>query len=439
MHKRLQMMISMLTVLLMIAAGCGKKAEDSVMGEGKGEEKSEGVVGSMTPEQVMAAKCSHGLTYQCAECRYEVGVVKVDKSIMKNDPDSKTGLVQTVQTGKKKVSTVINISGEVRLNENTVVHIGPRISGIVRSMNVDIGSKVKKGDVLFTIDSVELGQALSDYQKNLVMAEIITRNFRREKSLFDQKIGSEMEMGEAQVKLQESQANLKAAEQKLHVMGMTDGEISSIRTVKDKTPLRGSLSIRAPISGNIIERHGTAGEMVEPGRDVMVLADLNTVWVWGAIYERDLAVVLKHVSAGTVPVEISVPAFTGKTFPGKVDYVGAIMDESTRTIKIRMLLDNKEGLLRPGMFCEGKLLLKSNEEVFAIPSVALLSDEGVDFVFKHMKDDYYLRKNVRKGREFAGDVEIIKGIEPGQVIVAEGSFLLKSDVLRSKMGAGCAD
>jgi cobalt-zinc-cadmium efflux system membrane fusion protein len=78
-------------------------------------------------------------------------------------------------------------------------------------------------------------------------------------------------------------------------------------------------------------------------------------------------------------------------------------------------------------------------EAIAIPKVALLSDEGNDFVFKHLKDDYYVRRPVKKGREFDDSVEVVDGLKVGETIISDGSFLLKSDVLRSKMGAGCAD
>jgi membrane fusion protein, heavy metal efflux system len=145
------------------------------------------------------------------------------------------------------------------------------------------------------------------------------------------------------------------------------------------------------------------------------------------------------MTTGDIPVEVSVPAFPGKVFTGSLNYVAGTMDEATRTLKVRTVIANSDHLLKPGMFCEVRLLLNSGEDILAIPRTALLSDEGVDFAFKHMKDDYYLRQNVRKGREFDDAVEILEGLEPGQTIVAEGAFLLKSDVLRSKMGAGCAD
>jgi cobalt-zinc-cadmium efflux system membrane fusion protein len=193
------------------------------------------------------------------------------------------------------------------------------------------------------------------------------------------------------------------------------------------------------MGGTIIEKHAVRGELVEPGKDVMVLADLDTVWVWGGIYERDLAGVLARMATDGVPVEITVPAFPGNVFTGRLNHVSSVMDEATRTVKVRTVIANTDHRLRPGMFCEVRLLLQSNEEVLAVPATAVLSDEGVDFVFKHMKDDYYLRQNVKKGRSFDDTVEILSGLEPGLTIVADGAFLLKSDVLRSKMGAGCAD
>jgi len=422
----------------LLVAGCGKNAPVAKGGGEAEEEKQEGVVGDLTVEQVLKAECPHGLTIECDECRYEVGVVKVDPSLMKPAMGSESGLVKTLQMAKSKMTTAVNITGEVRMNENSAVHLSPRIPGVVRAVNVDIGAEVKKGDVLFTLDSVELGQALSDWEKNLAMAELSNKNYQREKSLFEKKVGPESDMIEAQMKHEEYQIALKASEQKLHVLGLTEDEVAKIDPNSHES-LSGSLAVRAPMNGTIIEKHAVVGELVEPGKDMMILADLNSVWVWGGVYERDLGLVLKRKLADGIPVELSVPAYPETVFRGQMNYIGATMDEATRTVKVRTVIDNKDRLLRPGMFCQGRILITTDEEVLAIPKVALLSDEGVDFVFTHMKDDYYLRTNVKKGREFAEGIEILQGLSPGQTIVTEGSFILKSDVLKAKMGAGCAD
>jgi cobalt-zinc-cadmium efflux system membrane fusion protein len=120
--------------------------------------------------------------------------------------------------------------------------------------------------------------------------------------------------------------------------------------------------------------------------------------------------------------------------------VGATMSEQTRTVKVRAKIDNSGMELRPGMFCKATLSLDNGqEEVLAVPLSAVFADEGKSFVFKHWKDDFYVRQDVSKGRVFSGMVEILDGLQAGETVVAEGAFLLKSDVLREKMGAGCAD
>jgi len=422
----------------LVLTGCGKNPADKREGKAEAEEKQEGRVGDLTVEQVLRAKCPHGLTIECDECRYEVGVVKVDPSLMQAAKGATTSLVKTLQVAKSKMTTAVDITGEVRMNENSAVHVSPRIPGVVRAVNVDIGAEVTKGDVLFTLDSVELGQALSDWEKNLAMAELSGKNFQREKSLYEKKVGSESDMIEAQMKHEEYQIALKASEQKLHVLGLTEDDVAKINP-NSHDSLSGSLAVRAPINGTIIGKHAVVGELVEPGKDTMILADLDSVWVWGGVYERDLGLLLKRKLADGIPVEFSVPAFPETQFRGQMNYIAATMDEATRTIKVRTIIDNKDRRLRPGMFCQGRILITTDEEVLAIPKAALLSDEGVDFVFTHMQDAYYLRTNIKRGRDFAEGVEILNGITPGQTLVTEGAFVLKSDALRSKMGAGCAD
>jgi cobalt-zinc-cadmium efflux system membrane fusion protein len=347
-------------------------------------------------------------------------------------------LVATIQVAMSKMTTAINITGEIRMNDNAAVHVSPRVPGIIRAVNVDIGAEVKKGDVLFTVDSMELGEALSDYEKNVALAELSGKTFQREKSLYEQKVGAESDLIEAQMRFEEYQTARKASEQRLHVLGLSESEIGALSPTNHSN-LSNTLDVRAPMSGTLIEKHAVVGELVEPGKDVMILACLDDVWMWGGLYERDIGILLKRRAATEFPVEITVPAFPDVVFRGTMNHVGAVIDESTRTLPVRTVIDNKDRRLRPGMFCRGRILVSTDEAVLAVPKMALLSDEGVDFVFTHMKDDYFLRVNVTKGREFADGVEIKKGLTLGQTIVTEGGFVLKSDVLRSKMGAGCAD
>jgi cobalt-zinc-cadmium efflux system membrane fusion protein len=115
------------------------------------------------------------------------------------------------------------------------------------------------------------------------------------------------------------------------------------------------------------------------------------------------------------------------------------MDESSRTVKVRVQVKNADGRLLAGMFAAVNLFLPGRDETLAVPRHAVLDDEGRSFVFIHYQGDYYVRRPVIPGQRWAGWVEIEKGLEPSQIVVTEGAFLMKSDVLRSKMGAGCAD
>jgi cobalt-zinc-cadmium efflux system membrane fusion protein len=138
-------------------------------------------------------------------------------------------------------------------------------------------------------------------------------------------------------------------------------------------------------------------------------------------------------------VAVHVAAYPDRSFPGTLDLLGRSMDEATRTVKSRVLLPNPDGLLRPGMFARVHLALPGDERALAVPADALLADEGREFVFVHHEGEYFVRRPVKSGRQLEGHVEIVEGLAAGQTVAGQGAFLLKSDVLRSKMGAGCAD
>jgi cobalt-zinc-cadmium efflux system membrane fusion protein len=179
------------------------------------------------------------------------------------------------------------------------------------------------------------------------------------------------------------------------------------------------------------------GETVEPGSELVFFGDTRTLWVWVDLYEAHLAAVTRVESDDELSARVSVRGFPAETFEGVVDFVGREMDVNTRTIKARITLANTEGKLRPGMFADVHLKTGAGGGL-AVPGDAVLSDEGRDFVFVHHKDDYFVRRAVQTGRRDRDFVEILGGLKPDQQIVVAGGFLLKSDVLRSKMGEGCA-
>ena len=142
---------------------------------------------------------------------------------------------------------------------------------------------------------------------------------------------------------------------------------------------------------------------------------------------------------GTLRAGVTVKAFPGEVFPGTVDLVGPTMDEKTRTVKLRLAVKNGEGKLRAGMFAAVQVYLPGDVGALAVPRGAVLADEGRSFVFVHHHGDFFIRRPLGTGRSSLDWVEVTGGLSGGEAVVTDGAFLLKSDVLRSKMGAGCAD
>jgi len=198
--------------------------------------------------------------------------------------------------------------------------------------------------------------------------------------------------------------------------------------------------LRAPQSGTIIAQNVSTGALIDTTQILYTIADLFNVWVWYDIYEKDLAVLHNQLSSGqTVSAKVRVKAFEGEVFDGVVDLIGSQLDEHTRTVKLRVQVKNEERKLKPGMFAEAEISIPLKGSITAVPSSAVLSDEGKAFVFQHWKNDLWVRRDVAVGSKYGDFVEILSGIPKGVTIVTGGAFMLKSDILREKMGAGCAE
>ena len=322
----------------------------------------------MSLAEIAEVRCEHEISaYRCDECRYEVGVVRVPPNMLKETQEAGDGGLFTAETvTERRVTTGLDVTGEVQLNENQAVHVSPRIPGIIEKVYVDIGDRVERSDLLFKISSVELGKTLAAYELSRSLTELARKNYEREKLLKEQQISSEQDLIEAQMTYEEHKTELAGAADALRVFGLTGDDLTALRA-RDGNGGTGSLPVRASIDGTVIQKHAVTGELVEPGKDVLLVADLGSVWVWADIYEEDLPRLIAAGKAGPIPVSVHVRAFPDTPFGGSIDYIGATMDETTRTVKVRATVLNQDGLLRPGMFCEIHIGLESDKTALAIP------------------------------------------------------------------------
>jgi len=297
-----------------------------------------------------------------------------------------------------------------------------------------LGDKVTKGQPLIEIDSVEIGQAKAAFQEASALELLARRNNQRLEQLRKEGISSEKEVLSARQELDAAQIRANAARGTLERLGMRSVGSGSA----DAAP-SGRLVLRAPSDGTILGMHGVTGEVVSADESILTIGDNAAVWVWADLYERDFARVIAEYNGDALDAAVQVKAFPGVSFSGIVDFISPAMSESSRTVKVRVSVPNPEGKLLAGMFADVDLFLKGDNEALCLPVNAVLQDEGRAFVFVQYDRDYFVRRPVTLGDEDRGWVAIKSGLTGNETVAADGAFLLKSDVLRSKMGAGCAD
>jgi len=289
--------------------------------------------------------------------------------------------------------------------------------------------------------------------------------YSREKALLDKQASSRAELEQAEHELQAAQAEyaalvdeaqlglrlenlraenatrqaeiaLTAAEQQLHIFGLDDAAVAALRTEKENGGFA-HLQVRAPRAGTLLARSAAEGKFVEAKESLFTLGDLSNVWVWCNVYERDLGPLHAALAEGPPPHAcVRVAAFGDEPFCGVIDLIGSTVDERTRTVRVRVQVDNAQDKLKPGMFANVEIQFASGKRAAFVPREAVLSDEGRQFVFQEMADGLWLRRDVKTGRAQGRLVEIVSGLDPGATVAAGGAFMLKSDILRAKMGAG---
>jgi cobalt-zinc-cadmium efflux system membrane fusion protein len=384
-------------------------------------------------DELLAATCEHGKkTYACDECRYGVGVVRVPAKVVDG------GLLKKASVSKRRVEAPIVLTGEIRFDERHVTHISPRIEGAVRKVHASLGERVRRGQPILELESVQLGEAESDYLAAQAALRLARSSFERQEQLRKEQISSEKEYLSARQEHEAAQIRARSAREKLARLGVSQGDVERLASAT-RSAGDGALVVRAPADGIVLEMHAVPGELVKPEQSVVTVGDVSSVWVWADLHEDQLGRVLDAQRGGRLRAEIAVKAFPDTSFPGLVDFVGPSMDERTRTVKVRVAAANPEAKLRAGMFASVRIFLPGQADALAVPRSAVLSDEGRSFVFVHHHGDYWIRRPVEPGRRWLEWVEVKSGLAGAETIAADGAFLLKSDVLRSKMGAGCAD
>ena len=316
-------------------------------------------------------------------------------------------------------------SGKVSVNETRLAHVGSRISGRAVAVSANPGDNVEKGQSLAIIDSPELGEAQSQYLKAATNLGVAEKSYERAKMLLEGKVVSTGEFQRREGEYLSAKTEAKAAEDRLHLLGMTDEEISAIgkaHTINSRVP------IYSPIPGTIIEKHLTLGEVLEPVKPLFVIADLSNLWVIADVPERDIPKIKKGQR-----VAITVSPYPEKVFSGKIGYVSETIDPETRTIKVRAELGNPGRMLKPEMFATIKISTMEKENVLVIPVSAIQREGENTIVFVSRRGNAFEKRMVAIGPEMDGFHQVISGLKGGESIVTAGAFTLKSETMKGLM------
>lgn len=383
-----------------------------------------------TIQDLFSSRCEHDTrTYRCDECRYEVGVVKAPSELIDG------GLLDTLKPSRETIKAPLNLTGEVKFDERRVTHVSTLAEGIVKEVQVTLGDRVERGAPLLSVESVVVGEAQAAFLEARGQLKLAESVHDRVTDLHAEGIAPRQELQEASQRLDAARIRVEATLGKLTRLGMTRTDARSLTHSRAS----GRLVLRAPASGTVLSMHAVAGEVARSETSLLTVGDNSSLWVWADLYERDIAIVSREQAKGPLSAMVEVNAFPEESFGGVVDFVSPAMSESSRTVKLRIAVPNPTGRLLAGMFAKVKVFVATDREAITLPREAVLEDEGRAFVFVRHGADYYLRRPVSVGQRFAGRVEIVSGLDGDEVVVSEGAFLMKSDVLRSKMGAGCAD
>jgi cobalt-zinc-cadmium efflux system membrane fusion protein len=381
-------------------------------------------------DEMWAASCEHNIPqYQCDECRYEIGMVKIDAALMGDNGLLQTGFPE-IRQGRHEER---NLPGTVQLDETRTVHVASPLTGLITRGFTTPGDRVEAGAPLFEVDSSEVAEAKGSYLKAMAGLDLAVKAAERETLLFSRKVAAEVEVQEAEAKRTQAETDVAVSRGRLLRLGLTKTEIEGISTKNGTTALNGLVVVRASRSGTVVEGHAAPGEHAESGKELLTISGLDSVWVMADLKDADLSTI-SNASGDAAKIDA-----LDRSFSGRLDTIASSVNKETRTVKARFTVENTDGLLKPGMFVSVRLLLPAEGKSLVVPKVAVMADEGRTFVFIHQEGDYWVRRPVTLGARFDGLVEITSGITAEQRIITDGSFLLKSDVLRSKMGAGCAD
>ncbi len=330
-----------------------------------------------------------------------------------------------------RLDETVTCNAEVAFDGGRYARLASRASGVVTEVRVDLGATVAKGEILALIDSAELGSAKAAYLQARSLVGLWEKNYAREQILYEKRVGTEEDALEAETRFVESQVLFRSAQQRLNNLGLSDKDVLQFADDDDTSSF---LPLRAPFDGVIIARDAVAGEVVSTSQSLFEVADTTDMWIMLDLYENDVM----HVAIGQT-VLVTIDAMPTRAFEGTLTWISSHVDRRTRTIQARAEFKNPDGLLRANMFGSAEIRVQTIESAVLVPESAVQWDGCCNVVFVRHTDTVYQPYKVTLGYKRDGYYVVEEGLPAGELVVTQGSFLLKTEILKGNIGAGCCE
>lgn len=351
--------------------------------------------------------------------------------------------IEVGPVGHTTISGEMTLPGVLTVNENRTALIAPLVAGQIVGVTVDLGSRVRAGQTLATLNAPEFTRAQTEFLQAYAQAELSRKDHERALVLRESQAIEEREFLRRQSHHEENLTRLRAAEVSLHSLGLGDPPIRELEASVDITvpaqdheavdPL---LPVRTPISGVVIERDAILGFSVEPGRALFTVSDLSILWARLDAYEQQLPNL--DSDAEVVIRSLLLP---DRDFPGRITFIADQVDPELRTVRVRVEVPNPNGRLRPNMYVQGFLRIRTEgEERIVVPEDAVQLLDGEPVVFVELPgepgEDHHVFEAVHvvPGDPLSVGRIILDGLDGSELIVTRGAFTLKAELTKNAAG-----
>ncbi|BEV15793.1 efflux RND transporter periplasmic adaptor subunit [Herbaspirillum sp. DW155] len=315
----------------------------------------------------------------------------------------KTSLIE-----ERAIAIPFSLPAVVEADPARLARILPPTTGRIVHLHKRLGDAVKAGEVLFEIESSDLGQAVSDARKAQAALTLARRNLERQRSLDQANISARRDLEQAQSDYEQADSEAARAQARVAALGGASGAGSAA-----------PLAVRAPVSGHVIELNAAVGSFWnDTTASVMTVADLSSVYVSASAQEKDLA----RLKVGQ-DAELLLDAYPGQLLLSRVQSVAQVLDPDTRTVKVRMLAPNPDGRLKPGMFARATLREAARPGLL-VPMTAVVQSGFANRVFVEVAPWKFEARKIVLGAQIGNEVEVTAGLASGDRVVIKDGVLL---------------